>query len=108
MVNEIGYPWKMPCAAAPMLALAQLIILNGHRPGFWVCIGERVRQARDGPVQEKEERYERQHRDPCHDDRKYHAHSGIGEMRQPGRYPARGGSHERAEHRVDDRSPDGK
>ena len=58
MVNEIGYPRKMRYAAAPMLALAQLIILNGRRPGFWVSIGEWLRQAGHGPVQEKEERHE--------------------------------------------------
>ena len=57
MVNEIGWERKIHCTVAWMLALTQLSVLNGGR---WLClsVGKRVRQARDGPVQEKEQRHE--------------------------------------------------
>lgn len=57
MVNEIGREWKEHYTAAWMLALTQLSVLNGGR-WLWLSVRKRVRQARDGPVQEKEQRHE--------------------------------------------------
>jgi hypothetical protein len=57
MVMEIGYQRKTHYLAAWMLALTQLTVLNGRR-WFRFSVGERLAEAGDGAVQEKEEWHE--------------------------------------------------